>query len=78
MTLRTCMEVLRENQMCGTTKVCDEPFFGWDHFVSLSVRNAFAHPPDGAVQGLKSHTFVQKLLRRRRKSPNDCVRQPEG
>jgi len=22
MTLRTCMEVLRENQMCGTNKVC--------------------------------------------------------
>lgn len=33
MTLRTCIEVLRENQMCGTTKVCDEPFCGWDHFV---------------------------------------------
>lgn len=33
MTLRTCIEVLRENQMCGTNKVCDQPFFGLGHFV---------------------------------------------
>lgn len=27
MTLRTCIEVLRENQMCGTNKVCNRLFF---------------------------------------------------
>lgn len=33
MTLRTCMEVLRENQMCGTNKVGILSRFHHDHFL---------------------------------------------
>lgn len=39
MTLRTCIEVLRENQMCGTNKVCDQLVFRVRPLCFLSVYN---------------------------------------
>lgn len=58
MTLRTCIEVLRENQMCGTNKVCKQLFFlVWATLFSVHLI-LYIDPSDGAIQGLQGHTFV--------------------
>lgn len=84
MTLRTCMEVLRENQMCGTNKVGKMFLFSLhvSYFFMIciigdiavgTVWSSLSFHSDGAIQRLKGDTSVQKLLRWGRKSQDGCV-----
>lgn len=80
--LRTCIEILRENQMSGTNRVpnCSVTNVELCRCGSCWNRapNLWFSPADGSLQRLQSDPPVQKLLWRRGESADGGLRQPQG
>lgn len=87
MTLRTCIEVLRENQLYGLNKVGSPALviLGCDH-LKYKERLRITHrdspwplfPADGSIPRFQTDSPLQELFRWRRESSDDRVCESHG